>query len=1299
MNRADEQKLVKKAQAGDRDSYGRLVDLYSGSVLAVAYARVGDFTTSQDIAQDTFLVGYTQLSRLRNPKNFGAWLRMIAGNLCRRWHRNQAYRNRLQDDSAALRQRLGYEDPPVASEALEMQETRSLVEKAMENLPLKEREAVLLFYFEGKSATEAANVSGVSATAMRKRLQRARDRLRDIVSAQVEADLTEAAKRRKLSSRVLAAIPLGPSFGKIFPVTAAVPSSWGLGFANLVGKLSAAPMATAGAVVGLCIITLGVLLQVHLNIDDLADRPALSPDRAQISNSGNQAAPDVTVAAVSDGPTTASQQAGQPDSTTSVQALLETFLSGDAVTETDRTPAISGTVRDPSGNPISGAHMELILRNERWEPQHPTRQVTADVFTGEDGSYLLQSVPSDHEMLVFVSHPDWAHNGAHIQPMGGNDHERNFDFSLEYPTTVSGIVVDETGGPIDSAFVFLWGAAHPARSEPDGREEELPRSINAGRAGCFETTITGPNGRFSLTHIPKGWVIFGLGATKTGYTVGYALSKEGAEKAKRDSEAGRSTSWGAIHISAPYENIRVVLKSGGSVVGRVVMDTTGEPVPDTLVMVEGTIEDPALDARIGYGDSVLTDAAGAYRIDDVPAVDVNIVAKLDTSISDTYRIEITPGKTRSLDLRLTPGGGFSGTLYDLTTGKPLPDRHLSYMREGTLGGFPTFVTDSDGRFYAEGLYQGVWRIQPRLGYSRLAKSRHPSMTSRGFPVEVRTGEITSGIELFAEPYVESFGSLRGKVVDIAGRPVPNAVVWTEKDSFRRAITDSRGEFALQRLVSGSQIVGALSPPDFTFGMTSTEIVKDRESLVTIVLDSGTARIGGVVLTSEGKPPVIPISLDLQGRYIFRKKLVLDERGVFDSGPIPPGEYTLFVSPIEEYRIDPPGPSEFRVQEGEYLENVQFTVSRMSGIIAGIAVYADGRPATHKRVIVGAQYGLIHTETDDYGRFRAEPIDGETGYVAVGEYPNSLEMRDFGDKEWAWIGDIPNGTTDLRVVLYPTGTLTGTVDIPTNSEEDIQVSVLGELGYSGRFSYAGGPFSVELQPDTYTIEISYPNTHVTRRDVVISANSTTDVGIIEPLEGSGVILGRVTQSGGGLIDPELTVEIDLAPINLPDSGNYRLRDPVVENGQFRAEQIPSGLYVIALKVGSDRSAQTRIEFVEVMDGQETWVDFDIPIGDGVILGSVSTGEPDHMLRPTIVFLFEPGACPIEVGKDYPNLDSQYPMGVALVSAEGEFQFDHLPPGSFDIAAMQMEQGVCSKLEIQTVTVVPEGEVTVLFDLAN
>ena len=162
MGPATELDLVRRSREGDRDSFARLVDLYGGSVLALAYGRVGNYADSQDIAQDAFVLAFENLDQLRKPQKFGAWLKSITANLCRRWRRSQAYQSRLREDSRIVCERLGYPSIAEPDERLKESETRRVLDKALGNLSPQDREAITLFYLEQRSVAQAAQLSGIS---------------------------------------------------------------------------------------------------------------------------------------------------------------------------------------------------------------------------------------------------------------------------------------------------------------------------------------------------------------------------------------------------------------------------------------------------------------------------------------------------------------------------------------------------------------------------------------------------------------------------------------------------------------------------------------------------------------------------------------------------------------------------------------------------------------------------------------------------------------------------------------------------------------------------------------------------------------------------------------------------------------------------------------------------------------------------------------------------------------------------------------------------------------------------------
>jgi len=79
--------LVSKAREGDADAFGRLVQMYKAPLHAYIFSRLGDFDWAEDLAQETFVLAYRYLPRLREAVKLAPWLRGIADNLCSLWLR------------------------------------------------------------------------------------------------------------------------------------------------------------------------------------------------------------------------------------------------------------------------------------------------------------------------------------------------------------------------------------------------------------------------------------------------------------------------------------------------------------------------------------------------------------------------------------------------------------------------------------------------------------------------------------------------------------------------------------------------------------------------------------------------------------------------------------------------------------------------------------------------------------------------------------------------------------------------------------------------------------------------------------------------------------------------------------------------------------------------------------------------------------------------------------------------------------------------------------------------------------
>lgn len=166
------------AAAGDRDAYGRIVAACQNTVTAVALAITHDVPASEDIAQEAFLSAWQHLKRLQNPASFLPWLRQITRNLARD-HLRAARHRPLDGETAELAISLAADPAPTPPQKIAEDERERAAAELISALPEDSRETLLLFYREGQSSQQVAALLGLSDAAVRKRLSRARQDLRE----------------------------------------------------------------------------------------------------------------------------------------------------------------------------------------------------------------------------------------------------------------------------------------------------------------------------------------------------------------------------------------------------------------------------------------------------------------------------------------------------------------------------------------------------------------------------------------------------------------------------------------------------------------------------------------------------------------------------------------------------------------------------------------------------------------------------------------------------------------------------------------------------------------------------------------------------------------------------------------------------------------------------------------------------------------------------------------------------------------------------------------------------------------
>lgn len=198
---------VAAAAAGDREAFVRLVAAYANTVGAIAVAASRDLDAAQDVAQEVFLVAWRDLRKLRNPASFLPWLRQIARNRARQWRRDQRLGRRARDADEALAAAVS--PHPTPHEALALDGRRRMVREVVDELPDDVREVIALFYLEGRSVRQVADLLGIAEPAVRKRLSRARAAIREELLDRFGEEVRASAPAPAVAAAVGLAIAAG----------------------------------------------------------------------------------------------------------------------------------------------------------------------------------------------------------------------------------------------------------------------------------------------------------------------------------------------------------------------------------------------------------------------------------------------------------------------------------------------------------------------------------------------------------------------------------------------------------------------------------------------------------------------------------------------------------------------------------------------------------------------------------------------------------------------------------------------------------------------------------------------------------------------------------------------------------------------------------------------------------------------------------------------------------------------------------------------------------------------------------
>jgi len=184
----NDQVVIEKVRNGDYDAFECLVEKYQGRIYRHLRKMVRDATEVQDLLQETFLNVYKGLNTYQGDSSFSTWLFKVASNTALMYLRKKRpellqYEDQVNQLETAEWTPASPEFVSTPVEILLSREGRSKIEAAIDQLPIAYRTVIILRDVEGFSLEEVAEIVDSSVPAVKSRLHRGRNFVRENLSS------------------------------------------------------------------------------------------------------------------------------------------------------------------------------------------------------------------------------------------------------------------------------------------------------------------------------------------------------------------------------------------------------------------------------------------------------------------------------------------------------------------------------------------------------------------------------------------------------------------------------------------------------------------------------------------------------------------------------------------------------------------------------------------------------------------------------------------------------------------------------------------------------------------------------------------------------------------------------------------------------------------------------------------------------------------------------------------------------------------------------------------------------------
>jgi RNA polymerase sigma factor (sigma-70 family) len=641
---AREVKLLKKCLKGNSRAFAAIVAEYQDLICAITFSGTADLQQSEELAHQTFINAWENLSQLKDFSKFRPWLCTIARNNTRNFvskrQRDIIVKAKPMEDINGM---TGDESGPLESAI--RNEREALVRDAIEHVPELYCGSLVLYYRRRQSVRQVAQLLDLSEDVVKQRLHRGRMMIKEQLSSVVEETLSSTGPKKAFTAAVMASVAtlVIKGTGTAVAGVAVASGATGTGAAAVLSGTTAKIItAVAVAVIGVgAVVAYKQVIKPNPKSQSAQTGTVVQEqanERGNISDETDSlSTPHATTHTLdteeSNSPVTKVAQKTDRNNLTTSEANSVSAQSDDNL-------VVGGIVESEDGKPIADVDVELL-----WDVKRGSMMMLDGkrTVTDPNGRWECQITGESEDISIRLKHSDYLSQFFDYRPSFDDLLAKSAVLIMTKGLQIFGFVFDIDGYPVPDALIM----------PPDSITDT---DAVYGIQDSAKTTRTDANGYFFLGAVEPGLQDIAIDAN------GYAPT------------------FIDVNVIPKMPPVEITLDYGKNLTG-VVVDVNGQPLPAVTVTADHWQIMQGQNTK-GYSRKTfsmlrrrtVTDAAGQYTIEHLPSignVEIFFGKRKTNFLSSCVKNDMTQNENKVVTMYPIPT--ITGTVIDADSGKPITE--------------------------------------------------------------------------------------------------------------------------------------------------------------------------------------------------------------------------------------------------------------------------------------------------------------------------------------------------------------------------------------------------------------------------------------------------------------------------------------------------------------------------------------------------------------------------------------------------------------------------------------------------